>query len=173
MNGYMEIGNYQYKILFVDDIQANVLLLKALKKEENLEEIPIIFLTALDNTSSIVKGFKLGTGNFVLRLCRKEELMVRIYYHLSLVATYRAIIEQRGESKKVIANRDKLYSVIAHNLRLPMAFMKMLLNIILMSVGRNRVDPDIYDMLKTSNHTSEELFALLDNPQKWTKLKLI
>ena len=143
-----------------------------LKSEEYRCEIPIIFLTALDDTQSIVNGFKLGAGDFISKPFRKEELMVRIKHQLSLVAARRIIEEKNEELRKTIAGRDKMYSVIAHDLRSPMASMKMLLNTIMMSVEKDKIDPDIFDMLEMSNKTSEEVFSLLDNLLKWTKSQL-
>ena len=215
----MQINPAEFKLLVVDDVQTNVLLLKALlgkegygilvanngqealevirnenpdlilldvmmpgmdgfevaerlKSEEFRCEIPIIFLTALDDTQSIVNGFKLGVGDFISKPFRKEELMVRIKHQLSLVAARRIIEEKNEELRKTIAGRDKMYSVIAHDLRSPMASMKMLLNTIIMSVEKDKIDPDIFDMLEMSNKTSEEVFSLLDNLLKWTKSQL-
>lgn len=215
----MQINPAEFKLLVVDDVQTNVLLLKALlgkegygilvanngqealevirnenpdlilldvmmpgmdgfevaerlKSEEFRCEIPIIFMTALDDTQSIVNGFKLGAGDFISKPFRKEELMVRIKHQLSLVAARRIIEEKNEELRKTIAGRDKMYSVIAHDLRSPMASMKMLLNTIMMSVEKDKIDPDIFDMLEMSNKTSEEVFSLLDNLLKWTKSQL-
>ena len=215
----MQINPAEFKLLVVDDVQTNVLLLKALlgkegygilvanngqealevirnenpdlilldvmmpgmdgfevaerlKSEEFRCEIPIIFLTALDDTQSIVNGFKLGVGDFISKPFRKEELMVRIKHQLSLVAARRIIEEKNEELRKTIAGRDKMYSVIAHDLRSPMASMKMLLNTIMMSVEKDKIDPDIFDMLEMRNKTSEEVFSLLDNLLKWTKSQL-
>ena len=215
----MQINPAEFKLLVVDDVQTNVLLLKALlgkegygilvanngqealevirnenpdlilldvmmpgmdgfevaerlKSEEFRCEIPIIFLTALDDTQSIVNGFKLGVSDFISKPFRKEELMVRIKHQLSLVAARRIIEEKNEELRKTIAGRDKMYSVIAHDLRSPMASMKMLLNTIMMSVEKDKIDPDIFDMLEMSNKTSEEVFSLLDNLLKWTKSQL-
>ena len=215
----MQINPAEFKLLVVDDVQTNVLLLKALlskdgygilvanngqealevirnenpdlilldvmmpgmdgfevaerlKSEEFRCEIPIIFLTALDDTQSIVNGFKLGVGDFISKPFRKEELMVRIKHQLSLVAARRIIEEKNEELRKTIDGRDKMYSVIAHDLRSPMASMKMLLNTIMMSVEKDKIDPDIFDMLEMSNKTSEEVFSLLDNLLKWTKSQL-
>ena len=215
----MQINPAEFKLLVVDDVQTNVLLLKALlgkegygilvanngqealevirnenpdlilldvmmpgmdgfevaerlKSEEFRCEIPIIVLTALDDTQSIVNGFKLGVGDFISKPFRKEELMVRIKHQLSLVAARRIIEEKNEELRKTIAGRDKMYSVIAHDLRSPMASMKMLLNTIMMSVEKDKIDPDIFDMLEMSNKTSEEVFSLLDNLLKWTKSQL-
>ena len=108
----MEINPSEYKILIVDDVMSNVLLLKVLLtnekfqiataingnqaleqvKKENLDiilldvkmpdmsgyevaqrlkcdpstmDIPIIFLTALNSTADIVKGFQVGANDFI------------------------------------------------------------------------------------------------------------
>lgn len=215
----MQINQSEFKLLVVDDVQTNVLLLKALlhkegyciliandgkealevaqkeqpdlilldvmmpgmdgfevaerlKSDEYNIDTPVIFLTALDDTQSIVNGFKLGASDFISKPFRKEELMVRIRHQLSLVAARRIIEAQTDELKKTIDGRDKMYSVIAHDLRSPMASMKMLLNTIMMSVDKEKMDPDIFDMLEMSNKTSEEVFSLLDNLLKWTKSQL-
>lgn len=215
----MEIIPSEYKLLVVDDVQSNVLLLSALlgkggygivvannghealevtekerpdlilldvmmpgmdgfevaghlRAEENNKDMPIIFLTALDDTQSIVTGFKLGGNDFISKPFRKEELMIRIRHQLSLVGAKRIILRQTEELKKTIAGRDKLYSVIAHDLRSPMASMKMLLNTIMLGISRDKVEEDIFDMFEMANKTSEEVFTLLDNLLKWTKSQL-
>ena len=215
----MKIDPSEYKILIVDDVSSNVLLMKALlgkekynllsamsgiealdciarerpdlvlldvmmpgmdgfevaqrlREDEKYKDIPIIFLTALDDSQSVVKGFKIGGNDFISKPFKKEELMIRISHQLSLVAANRIILRQTEELKKTIDGRDKLYSVIAHDLRSPMASMKMLLNTLMMSVTRENVSPDIFDMLEMANKTSEEVFALLDNLLKWTKSQL-
>lgn len=215
----MQINPAEFKLLVVDDVQTNVLLLKALlgkegygilvanngqealevirnenpdlilldvmmpgmdgfevaerlKSEEFRCEIPIIFLTALDDTQSIVNGFKLGVGDFISKPFRKEELMVRIKHQLSLVAARRIIEEKNEELRKTIAGRDKMYSVIAHDLRSPMASIKMLCNTIMMSIDQQTVPGDVFEMLEMTNKTAEEVFSLLDNLLKWTKSQL-
>ena len=215
----MKINPSEYKILIVDDVAPNVLLLKALlgrekynivsatsgkealdlavrenpdlilldvmmpemdgfevarrmREDEKLGKRPVIFLTALDDAQSVVKGFQMGGNDFISKPFRKEELLVRISHQLSLVEAKRIILRQTEELQKTIDARDKLYSVIAHDLRSPMASMKMLLNTIMMSVTRDDMDPDLFDMLEMSNKTSEEVFALLDNLLKWTKSQL-
>lgn len=215
----MQVNPSEFKLLIVDDVQSNVLLLKALlgkegyrivvatngqealtisekelpdlilldvmmpgmdgfevaerlKAQELYKDIPIIFLTALDDTQSIVRGFKLGASDFISKPFRKEELIIRISHQLFLVSAKRIIFEQTEELRKMVAGRDKLYSVIAHDLRSPMASMKVLLNTIMMSVERDKIDSGIFDMLEMSNKTSEEVFGLLDNLLKWTKSQL-
>lgn len=215
----MKINPAEYKILVVDDVQSNVLLLKALlgregfniiyamngtealekvksespdlvlldvmmpdmdgfevagrlKVEPSQAEIPIIFLTALNDSASVVKGFQLGANDFISKPFRREELLIRVEHQLSLVDTRRIILRQTEELRKTIAGRDKLYSVIAHDLRSPMASIKMLCNTIMMSIEPGSVPQDVFEMLEMANKTSEEVFSLLDNLLKWTKSQL-
>lgn len=215
----MKINPAEYKILVVDDVQSNVLLLKALlgregfniiyamngtealekvknespdlilldvmmpdmdgfevagrlKVEPSQAEIPIIFLTALNDSASVVKGFQLGANDFISKPFRREELLIRVEHQLSLVDARRIILRQTEELRKTIAGRDKLYSVIAHDLRSPMASIKMLCNTIMMSIEPGSVPADVFEMLEMANKTSEEVFSLLDNLLKWTKSQL-
>lgn len=210
----------KYKILVVDDIPANILLLKVmleqsklqvftaesskeaytqlnkepvdlilldilmpevngfelaeqLKNNPDYQDIPIIFLTALNATSDIIKGFDLGADDFISKPFNKEELLVRVRYQLTLLEAKRTIQQQTVELKKTISGRDKLYSVIAHDLRMPMSSLKMSLNILTMKTGQfNAIDPDIVEILQNANELSEKLFILLDNLLKWTRSQL-
>lgn len=215
----MKINPAEYKILVVDDVQSNVLLLKALlgregfgivyamngtealekvksehpdlilldvmmpdmdgfevaghlKVEPEQAEILIIFLTALNDSASVVKGFQLGANDFISKPFRREELLIRVEHQLSLVDARRVILRQTEELRKTIAGRDKLYSVIAHDLRSPMASIKMLCNTIMMSIDPQTVPGDVFEMLEMTNKTAEEVFSLLDNLLKWTKSQL-
>ena len=215
----MQINPAEFKLLVVDDVQTNVLLLKALlskdgygilvanngqealevirnenpdlilldvmmpgmdgfevaerlKSEEYRCEIPIIFLTALDDTQSIVNGFKLGAGDFISKPFRKEELMVRIKHQLSLVAARRIIEEKNEELRKTIAGRDKMYSVIAHDLRSPMGSIKMVLNMLILNLPAEKIGDEMYELLTMANQTTEDVFSLLDNLLKWTKSQI-
>ena len=88
-----------------------------LKANPVTQNIPIIFLTALNTTSDIVKGFKVGANDFISKPFNKEELVIRVTHQISLVAAKRIILRQTEELRKTIMGRDKLYSVIAHDLR--------------------------------------------------------
>lgn len=215
----MIINPSEYKILIVDDVLSNVLLLQAILKKEGFgietasnglealskvksilpdlilldvmmpemdgyevaarlqdmeigKEIPIIFLTALNDTDSIVKGFRLGANDYLTKPFRKEELVIRIRYQLHLLEAKRTILKQQLELKQVIAGRDKLYSVISHDLRSPVGSIKMMNNVILKLVQEEPVSADLKDMVKMVNKTSEEVYGLLDNLLKWTKNQL-
>lgn len=212
----IELNYTEYKILVVDDTEANLLLLKALlqkvgfkiitatngldaldlvekerpdlllldvmmpimdgyktalKIRDNLEfdTLPIIFLTALNSSEDVVKGFSNGGNDFITKPFNKEELIIRIRHQLSLVAARRIIDKQTEELIRTIEGRDKLYSVIAHDLRGPLGSIKMILEYLIMSLDRDMIGDENAEMLSVVSHTTENLFLLLDNLLKWTK----
>lgn len=211
-----QLNRSDYKILIVDDVVSNVLLLKILltnekfqvctancgnacieqakkehpdlilldvmmpdisgfdtavilKKDPETKDIPIIFLTALNTPADLVKGFQVGANDFLTKPFNKEELVMRVVQQISLVAAKRIIIQQNEELKRTISNRDKMYSVIAHDLRSPMASIRMVLNLAVSVVSPDTVGEEIYNLLDKANRESEETHDLLDNLLKWTK----
>ena len=211
-----QINRSDYKILIVDDVVSNVLLLKILltnekfqvctasngkmcievaktekpdlilldvmmpelngfdtavilKKDPETLDIPIIFLTALNNPTDLVKGFQVGANDFLTKPFNKEELVMRVKHQIELVAAKRFIVQQNEELKRTISNRDKMYSVIAHDLRSPMASIRMVLNLAVNVVSPETVGEDIFNLLDKANRESEETHDLLDNLLKWTK----
>jgi two-component system sensor histidine kinase/response regulator len=140
-----------------------------LKKDPETLDIPIIFLTALNNPSDLVKGFQVGANDFLTKPFNKEELVMRVMHQIQLVAAKRIIIQQNEELKRTIQNRDKMYSVIAHDLRSPMASIRMVLNLAVNVVKPEIVGDEIFNLLDKANRESEETHDLLDNLLKWTK----
>jgi two-component system sensor histidine kinase/response regulator len=62
-----------------------------------------------------------------------------------------------------------MYSVIAHDLRSPMASIRMVLNLVVSAVTPESVGQELFDLLDNANRESEEVHDLLDNLLKWTK----
>ena len=134
--------------------------------------MPVIFLTALDKPSEVAEGFKVGGHDFVSKPFNKIELLARVRHQISLIAAQRKILEQTEELRKTIEGRDKLYSVIAHDLRTPMSSMKMILNALYFNIDKDSVGESLFEELQAANKIGEELFSLLDNLLKWTRSQL-
>ncbi len=212
----MVVNNSDFTILIVDDVDANVLLLKLLiskagyktmsastgkqalevimsnsvdlilldimmpimdghevaKKLKEIpakSKIPIIFLSALNSTEDIVQGFKLGAADYISKPFNKDELLTRINHQISLIHAKLTIERQTEELRKTIIGRDKLYSVIAHDLRSPIASIRMVMEVLINGIPKEVLDPDMYELLIMANRLTDDSFNLLDNLLKWTK----
>ena len=67
-----------------------------LKADPETQHIPIIFLTALNTTADIVKGFKVGANDFISKPFNKEELVIRVTHQISLIRCKRDHHEANG-----------------------------------------------------------------------------
>lgn len=143
-----------------------------LQQSPEHHEIPILFITALNSHDEIVKGFRLGANDFISKPFNNDELLIRINHQISLIEAKRIILKQTEELRSIIVGRDKLYSVIAHDLRGPLGTIKMILNVLITSLGKMQIDAEMLDMLSVANKTTEDVFSLLDNLLKWTKSQL-
>jgi two-component system sensor histidine kinase/response regulator len=119
-----------------------------------------------------VKAFHSGANDFISKPFNKEELMIRVRHQISLVAAKRALIERNEELHRTITSRDKLYSVIAHDLRSPLGSIKMVLNMLIINLPPETIGEEMHELLTVANQTTEETFALLDNLLKWTKSQI-
>ncbi len=57
---------------------------EALKGDEKTRDIPVIFITALDNSDEKVRGFQLGAVDYVTKPFQHEEVLARVGTHLAL-----------------------------------------------------------------------------------------
>lgn len=147
-------------------------VLQQLKANPDYEDIPVIFLTALHNPEDIVKGFKLGASDYVSKPFNHEELITRVAHHISLAAAQRTIMHQRDELQATIEARDKMYSVIAHDLRSPIGTLKMVFNMLSINLDAKTIGEDNFEMVSMGNNITESTFMLLDNLLKWTKSQI-
>lgn len=57
---------------------------KHLKNDLSLKAIPVIFLTAKDNTEDVLKGFEVGAVDYIAKPFHSAELLARVKTHLDL-----------------------------------------------------------------------------------------
>lgn len=102
---------------------------RELKRDEATKGIPVIFISALDDTVEKVKAFQAGGVDYIARPFESEELMVRIKTHLTIQSLRRRLEVQNQMLKKEIETRESVEHVIAHNLRSPLHSIISLLSI--------------------------------------------
>jgi len=73
---------------------------KLLKANPETKNIPIIFLTAKNETDDIVKGFQLGGVDYITKPFSREELSVRVDNHIQLKQARDYLVEAEKATKK-------------------------------------------------------------------------
>ena len=70
---------------------------RRLKADPATEKIPIIFLSALDETADKVRGLQLGAVDYVAKPFQPEEVIARVNTHLTIHRLGREVQQQRDE----------------------------------------------------------------------------
>ena len=139
---------------------------------EDIQSIPFLFVTALSDTNSMVKGFKPGCSDFITKPFNTEEILIRIHHQIINVENRRIINSKNEELKSLIRNRDKLYAVVAHDLRSPLGTIKSVLDILDENLNSEIIGFELYDLLHATTESADELFGLLENLLFWTRTQM-
>jgi two-component system, sensor histidine kinase and response regulator len=94
---------------------------RRLKADAETSEIPVIFMTAVDDTAHKVEGFSLGAVDYITKPIQREELLARIRHHLQL---HRLQLELAAQSDDLAHKNQELEAygrTIAHSLKTPLA----------------------------------------------------
>lgn len=163
----IQVNPSEYKLLIVDDVPTNVMLLqnqlskerytivtansgkealaiidrekpdlllldimmpvmdgfevaRIVKSSPDTRHIPIIFISALNGSQDIVKGFHVGASDFVSKPFNKEELIIRVSHQISRVAARRIIEQQKETLHDIVREQNILFSVIARDIHFPL-----------------------------------------------------
>jgi two-component system, sensor histidine kinase and response regulator len=132
-----------------------------LKSNPQTAEVPVIFLTAKTEAEDIVKGFQLGGVDYITKPFKKEELLTRVKMHIKMKRT-------EHELRELLKMRDRLFSIIGHDLRGPLGTLMMRMETF--------IDDD-YDMDESAIKNNmqklvdltKRVYSLLDNLLSWAR----
>jgi signal transduction histidine kinase len=134
-----------------------------LKKCHQTSEIPIIFMTALSDTSNKVKGFERGAVDYITKPFQHEEVLMRITTHLT-------IIRQKKRLAELNATKDKFFSIVAHDMR--NAFSSLLNGTQFLSESVQKLSKDQIITFSGNIHRSaKNTYKLLQNLLDWARLQ--
>lgn len=99
---------------------------RQLKADRTTQDIPIIFMSALDDLTSKIKGFEAGAVDYITKPFQQEEVLARITTHLTLRLLQRHLQTQNEQLIRLndeLAERnqelDAFAHTVAHDLKNP------------------------------------------------------
>lgn len=94
---------------------------------DELKHIPVIFLSALSETSNKVEGFESGGVDYITKPFQKEEVLARIKNHLYLAKLQKErdeqiqiLKERESELKNLNKKKDSLIRMVSHDIKNPL-----------------------------------------------------
>lgn len=143
---------------------------RRLKENKKLRDIPVIFISALNDTKDIVKALKCGGVDFISKPFHAEEVAARVNTHLKLYLQSIQLREQSKELQELNATKDKFFSIIAHDLRGPLGGF-MGLSEMMADESLSFTDDQKKDMIKALSRSSRNIFNLLENLLEWSQMQ--
>jgi two-component system, sensor histidine kinase and response regulator len=143
---------------------------RRIKEKKKLRDIPIIFISALNDTKDVVKAFKSGGVDFITKPFQAEEVTARVNTHLKLYLQSIQLKEQSKSLQELNATKDKFFSIIAHDLRGPLGGF-MGLSEMLVNESMSFTDDQKKEMNKALSRSSRNIFNLLENLLEWSQMQ--
>ncbi|PRX57585.1 hybrid sensor histidine kinase/response regulator [Flagellimonas meridianipacifica] len=144
-------------------------LCEKIKEFKEYRDIPIIFLTGKVNVKDKVKGFEVGGVDYVTKPFNEQELIARIRTHIELMRARKKIEEQAQNLQQSNDLKDRMFSIIGHDLRSPLSAAKLKMDFIMRGIidpkGDAFLDETVFGLLKTM----DEALNLLQNLLGWAK----
>lgn len=83
---------------------------RQLKANPETKDIPIIFMTALSDTTNKVEGFQLGAVDYITKPFQQDEVLARVKLHLKLFDLSTKLEEKNNQLEQKVAEVSQAYS---------------------------------------------------------------
>ena len=133
-----------------------------LKENKTTKDIPVIFLTAKTEAETIEQGFKIGGVDYIIKPFNRQELIARINTHITLQS-------QQNELLQINKTKDKLFSVMGHDLRGNISTI-VSMSELLLDKNYNKTEEQIDQFHRYINNQAKTLNIILNNLLDWSRL---
>ncbi|ACK70610.1 response regulator receiver sensor signal transduction histidine kinase [Gloeothece citriformis PCC 7424] len=114
---------------------------QTLKADEQTKDIPIIFISALDDVIDKVKAFNMGGVDYITKPFQGEEVIARIENQLTICRQKKQLQQEILDKQKAQEALQVYLHAVSHDLRNPVIAMSMIFNHLLKSA--NELEPKI------------------------------
>jgi K+-sensing histidine kinase KdpD len=146
--------------LGVDDRSTGFEVCRRIKRDSRSKSIPVIFVTALNDTTDRVKAIEAGGDDFLTKPHNRLVLGARVRSLLKLKAATDSLEDTLRKLREVEKMRDDLMKMIVHDLKTPLtsvlASMEMLID-----GDFGALNADQRKMLGDAEAKAEDLLALI------------
>jgi len=145
-----------------DDRNTGFEVCRRIKRDPRTARIPVIFVTALNDTTDRVKAIEAGGDDFLTKPHNRLVLGARVRSLLKLKAATDALEESARKMKELEKLRDDLMKMIVHDLKSPLTSVLATLEM-LMDGDFGALTPEQRSALGDAEGKSEDLLTLIED----------
>ncbi len=134
---------------------------RRLKANDETCHIPVIFMTALNDTLDKVKGFELGAVDYITKPFQPEEVLMRINTHLTIQKLQHTLTQKNQLLQQQNEELEAFAHTVAHDLKNPLSTIVNFIGI-LSDDYMERFDDQTLQLLKTIEQESWRSFEIID-----------
>jgi two-component system sensor histidine kinase/response regulator len=132
------------------------------KADARLQDIPVIFISALAETMDKVKAFGVGGVDFVTKPFQFEEVEARVAAHLALRRQQRLLQASYEELRRLEELRDNLVHMIIHDMRTPLTSIYGFLQTVELLEGES-LTADAHEFIGRALSSTENLIEMVSS----------
>ena len=127
---------------------------RRLKSDPKTRDIPVIFMTALNDMENKIKGFEAGAVDYVTKPLQQEEVLARVTTHLTL---------RRLQKELQLQNErlDEFAHTVAHDLKNPLSAIIGFADL-LFEVSGEQLDPESLEYLEDLRLASHKMKDIIE-----------
>ena len=133
-----------------------------LKADAQLSDVPVIFISALNETMDKVRAFAAGGVDFVTKPFQFEEVHARVATHLELRRQRGLIQESNVQLRTLEKLRDDLVHMIVHDMRTPLTALYGFLQT-LQALEGERLSEEGREFVQIALASTEELVEMVSS----------
>ena len=136
---------------------------KRIKADERFSDIPIIFVSGLQNVASIVKAFEVGAVDYIIKPFQISEIRARVQTHLALRRQREELREANSQLRSLEELRDNLVHMVVHDMRNPLWNAHSFLQLIRNSLEKPDSLPTIREYVEAAVDSTQDLMVMIDS----------
>lgn len=142
-----------------------------IRNDSDLSSIYVILLSGIKTESEdISKGLETGADGYLIKPLKRRELLARVEAAIRIIHAEKLLRESEEKLRELNATKDKLFSIIAHDLRGPFNGFLGLTQIMTEELSTLTMD-EISKMTISMRNSAINLFSLLENLLEWTRMQ--
>lgn len=143
---------------------------RQIKANERTADIPVIFLSALSESDTKVKGLEIGGVDYISKPFHEAEVVARVGVHLKIRNLERERLLHIEQLQYMNSEKDRLVQIVSHDLRSPLSGISGLVQIL--SEGNEAHNPDTVKYFsKIILQSTDTLLSLVNDILDLAKLE--